>query len=222
MEHAQALLKSLYVMAMMVEARDAYTGGHLWRVSQFARLVAERMQLPADEVARVELGGFLHDLGKVGIPDAVLNKRDRLSDEEYAVIKTHPQVGADLLAGHPLAALAMDAVWLHHETPDGRGYPFHRRGTELTVEMRMIAVADVFQALAQKRPYRQPLSPARILDMLRAFVAQNRLDGAVVDLAGQDVEASWRAATGAESFAAWSRKAVLPCQVETRDDCRCR
>ena len=91
MEHAQALLKSLYVMAMMVEARDAYTGGHLWRVSQFARLVAERMQLPPDEVARVALGGFLHDLGKVGVPDATLRK-------------THPSMGARMLAGRQLAA----------------------------------------------------------------------------------------------------------------------
>ena len=65
----------------------------------------------------------LHDLGKVGVPDAVLNKPGKLTDEEYDIIKTHPRVGADLLAGHPLAALAMDAVLLHHETPDGRGYP---------------------------------------------------------------------------------------------------
>ncbi|MEC5205680.1 hypothetical protein QF022_000636 [Vogesella perlucida] len=166
MEHAQALLKSLYVMAMMVEARDAYTGGHLWRVSQFARLVAERMQLPADDVARVELGGFLHDLGKVGIPDAVLNKRDRLSDEEYAVIKTHPQVGADLLAGHPLAALAMDAVWLHHETPDGRGYPQGLSGSAIPRVARIVGVVDALDAMTSSRPYRAGMPLATALQII--------------------------------------------------------
>jgi len=166
MEHAQALLKSLYVMAMMVEARDAYTGGHLWRVSQFARLVAERMQLPADEVARVELGGFLHDLGKVGIPDAVLNKRDRLSDEEYAVIKTHPQVGADLLAGHPLAALAMDAVWLHHETPDGHGYPQGLSGSAIPRVARIVGVVDALDAMTSSRPYRAGMPLATALQII--------------------------------------------------------
>jgi len=166
MEHAQALLKSLYVMAMMVEARDAYTGGHLWRVSQFARLVAERMQLPADEVARIELGGFLHDLGKVGIPDAVLNKRDRLSDEEYAVIKTHPQVGADLLAGHPLAELAMDAVRLHHETPDGRGYPLGLRGLAIPRVARIVGVVDALDAMTSSRPYRAGMPLAKALQII--------------------------------------------------------
>lgn len=166
MDQAQALLKSLYVMAMMVEARDAYTGGHLWRVSQFARLVAERMQLPPDEVARVALGGFLHDLGKVGIPDAVLNKRDRLTDEEYAVIKTHPQVGADLLAGHPLAALAMDAVWLHHETPDGRGYPRGLAGAAIPLVARIVGVVDALDAMTSSRPYRAGMPLAKALQII--------------------------------------------------------
>lgn len=166
MEQAQALLKSLYVMAMMVEARDAYTGGHLWRVSQFARLVAERMSLPPDEVARVALGGFLHDLGKVGIPDAVLNKRDRLTDEEYAVIKTHPQVGADLLAGHPLAALAMDAVWLHHETPDGRGYPRGLAGAAIPLVARIVGVVDALDAMTSSRPYRAGMPLAKALQII--------------------------------------------------------
>lgn len=86
----------------------------------------------------------------------------------------------------------------HHETPDGRGYPFHCGGAELTVEMRIIAVSDVFQALAQQRPYRRSLSPAQILDMLRTFVRQNRLDGSVVDRVDQHLDECWQAATGLE------------------------
>ena len=124
------------------------------------------MQLPADEVARIELGGFLHDLGKVGIPDAVLNKRDRLTDEEYAVIKTHPQVGADLLAGHPLAALAMDAVWLHHETPDGRGYPQGLSGSAIPRVARIVGVVDALDAMTSSRPYRAGMPLATALQII--------------------------------------------------------
>jgi HD-GYP domain-containing protein (c-di-GMP phosphodiesterase class II) len=110
-------------MSLLVEARDPYTGGHLWRVSQFSRLIALDMGLESSEVARITLGGFLHDLGKIGIPDSILNKRDKLTDEEYAVIKTHPTIGSRLLSGHPLRDLVDVAVTMHHETPDGRGYP---------------------------------------------------------------------------------------------------
>lgn len=119
----ESLLRSLYAMSLLVEARDPYTGGHLWRVSQFSRLIALDMGLESSEVARITLGGFLHDLGKIGIPDSILNKRDKLTDEEYAVIKTHPTIGSRLLSGHPLRDLVDVAVTMHHETPDGRGYP---------------------------------------------------------------------------------------------------
>lgn len=100
---ADHLLASLLTMAWFVEARDPYTGGHLWRVSRYARLLAEAAGFNDADAARISLGGFLHDLGKVGVPDAILCKPDRLSDAEYVVIKTHPSVGLRLLSGHPLA-----------------------------------------------------------------------------------------------------------------------
>jgi len=99
------LLTSLLVMAWMVEARDPYTGGHLWRVSRFARLLAADAGLREADVARIAVGGFLHDLGKISVPDQILGKQDRLTDQEYDVIKIHPEIGWRLLAGHPLAAL---------------------------------------------------------------------------------------------------------------------
>lgn len=160
------LLKTLYTMAMMVEARDAYTGGHLWRVAQFSRLLAQASGLSALEVERIALGGFLHDLGKIGVPDAVLNKPDRLTDEEYDIIKTHPQVGADLLAGHPLAELAMDAVLLHHETPDGRGYPQGRKADAIPLVARIVGIADAFDAMTSSRPYRAGMPIARALHII--------------------------------------------------------
>ena len=101
--HQEDLLTSLLVMAWMVEARDPYTGGHLWRVSQFSQLLATRAGLPGADVARITVGAFLHDLGKISIPDHILGKKDRLTDEEYAVVRTHPDVGWRMLSSHPLA-----------------------------------------------------------------------------------------------------------------------
>jgi HD-GYP domain-containing protein (c-di-GMP phosphodiesterase class II) len=114
------LLESLLGMAWVVEARDPYTGGHLWRVARYAALLCQRAGGSKALCARAAIGGFLHDLGKVGVPDAILRKASSLSDDEYAVIRTHPDVGARLLAAHPLANWALDAVQSHHERPDGR------------------------------------------------------------------------------------------------------
>lgn len=148
------LLASLMVMAWFVEARDPYTGGHLWRVSQYARLLAAAGGLPPDEVARISLGGFLHDLGKIGVPDAILRKPASLSDEEYAVIKTHPEMGLRMLAGHPLAGLVKNAIHLHHERPDGSGYPVGLTHESIPLEARIVGVCDAFDAMTSHRPYR--------------------------------------------------------------------
>jgi hypothetical protein len=166
LNHLEQLLKSLYVMAALVEARDPYTGGHLWRVSQFSRLLAEDSGLPASDVARIALGGFLHDLGKVGVPDAILNKPDRLTDDEYAIIKTHPLVGERLLSGHPLAALAIEAVLSHHETPDGQGYPHRLSGDAITVDARIVGLTDAFDAMTSTRPYRRGMPIAKALNII--------------------------------------------------------
>lgn len=166
MNHIDDLLKSLYVMASMVEARDPYTGGHLWRVSQYSRLLAERHGLPTTDVARIALGGFLHDLGKVGVPDAILNKPDRLSDEEYAVIKTHPEVGSRLLSEHPLAGLARAAVLSHHEMPDGRGYPHRLAGHDIPLDARIVGICDAFDAMTSTRPYRRGMPVDKALSII--------------------------------------------------------
>jgi hypothetical protein len=156
--HAEQMLQTLFIMAWFVEARDPYTGGHLWRVSQFSRLLAENAGLSDADVARIALGGFLHDLGKVGVPDAILRKPDRLTADEYTVIRTHPEVGARLLAGHPLAALALDAVLHHHETPDGNGYPRGLAGADIPDDARIVGICDAFDAMTSTRPYRQGMA----------------------------------------------------------------
>lgn len=166
-QHQEDLLTSLLVMAWMVEARDPYTGGHLWRVSRFSRLLAEKIGLPAGEVARIAIGAFLHDLGKVSIPDHILGKKDRLTDDEFAVIKTHPEVGWRMLAGHPLAVLAEAAIRAHHETPDGRGYPRGLAGEAVPLDARIVGICDAFDAMTSTRPYRRGMPIAKALEIIR-------------------------------------------------------
>lgn len=164
--YQQHLLISLMSLASVVEARDAYTGGHLWRVSQFSRRVALNMGLGIGDATRIEIGGFLHDVGKIAVPDAILNKTGRLTEDEYAVIKTHPQSGADLLAQHPLAALAMDAVLMHHETPDGKGYPAGLVAEQIPLSAKIIGVCDAFDAMTSTRPYRAGMPLPKVLGIL--------------------------------------------------------
>lgn len=161
------LLTSLAVMAWFVEAKDPYTGGHLWRVSQYAKLMARHQGFADADIARIGLGGFLHDIGKVSIADAVLGKPGQLSDDEFAIIKTHPGNGARLLAAHPLSDLVIKAVELHHERPDGKGYPFGLSQQQIPLEAAIIGVADAFDAMTSARPYRAPMSKQKALSILQ-------------------------------------------------------
>ena len=168
----EGLLSSLLIMAWMVEARDPYTGGHLWRVSRFARLLAAESGLPENDVARISVGGFLHDLGKVGVPDHILNKKDGLTDGEYEVIKTHPEVGWRMLAGHPLAQLAEAAVRAHHEMPDGKGYPKGLRQEDIPVDARIVGICDAFDAMTSTRPYRRGMTIDKALSIIEENLGQ--------------------------------------------------
>lgn len=200
LRHQEDLLTTLLVMAWMVEARDPYTGGHLWRVSRFSRLLAADAGLPDADVARISIGGFLHDLDKISIPDHILGKKDRLTDDEYAVIKTHPDVGWRMLAGHPLARLAEAAVRAHHETPDGGGYPRGLAGAAVPVDARIVGVCDAFDAMTSTRPYRRGMPIEKALGIIeenlgrqfdlefgRRFVALGR-DGQLDHIVGHSDE----------------------------------
>lgn len=184
------LLKSLAMMASVIEARDAYTGGHLWRVSQYSQHVAEAAGLPAEMVFLSRLGGFLHDIGKISIPDVILGKRGKLTEPEYEMVKTHPGIGATLIQDHPLGSLALPAVHQHHEWVNGRGYPDCLQSDQISIFARIVSIADAFDALTSTRPYRRgvDLMPAvealkaergsqfdaRLLD---AFIQRSRLPG---------------------------------------------
>lgn len=165
-ELTNPLLQSLLAMAWFVEARDPYTGGHLWRVSRYAYLLATGMRLTKADCARISLGGFLHDLGKIGIPDAILGKTGALTDQEYTQIKTHPDIGLRLLGGHPLAPLVESAVGSHHERPDGKGYPKGLSGDALSLDARIVGLCDAFDAMTSQRPYRSGMSEEKALAII--------------------------------------------------------
>ena len=181
------LLASLMIMGSVVEARDAYTGGHLWRVGQYARLLAEEIGLDRKDVFIAATGGFLHDLGKVGIPDAILNGAHILSSHQMAVIRTHPEIGRTVMVEHPLAFLALDAIAHHHERVDGSGYPDGLVGDDIPLVARIVGVCDAFDAMTSTRSYRHamPLERASAIleegqgtqfdaDLVKSFLSLSR------------------------------------------------
>ncbi len=162
------LLKSLLVFGSVIEARDAYTGGHTWRVAHYSRRLAEKIGLSDTGVFMASLGGFVHDIGKVGVSDLILNKPASLDEPEYGLIRLHPVTGRSILIDHPLAALVLDAVHHHHERIDGAGYPDQLSGDQLSIHPKIISIADAFDAMTSTRPYRAALGPAEAIARLRA------------------------------------------------------
>lgn len=164
---AQHALLSSLALAWVIEARDPYTGGHLWRVSRFATLPGQQAGLSESETWTVSLGAFLHDLGKIAVPDNILRKTDRLTKEEYSVIKTHSEIGKALLAKHPIGSLAMDAVYSHHERPDGKSYPHGLTAGEIPQASAIVGIGDAFDAMTRTRPYRQGIPIERALSIIQ-------------------------------------------------------
>jgi len=174
-------LKSLLGLAMVVEARDPYTAGHLWRVSRLASLLAARGGLSAHDCACCEAGGFLHDLGKVAMPDSVLGKPAELTPDEFEVMQTHPSVGARVLGGHALGSMVYAAVRSHHERPDGTGYPDGLSKDDIPLTARVVGLVDAFDAMTSDRPYRKGMPIEQALSRIREGRGR-QFDAAWVDV----------------------------------------
>lgn len=149
-----------------MEAKDVFLRGHSQRVAELAAAIAEELGLDADSAGLIRIAGSIHDVGKIGIRETVLHKPGPLTAEEFAHIKTHVQIGVDILA--PLGHLgeALDYVAQHHEQLDGTGYPHGLCGEEISLGGRILAVADMFDALTSRRPYREPLTPSQAIELL--------------------------------------------------------
>ena len=155
-----------------VEARDAYTGHHAERVAAYGAEIGTAAGLPAEEIARLEFGFLLHDIGKVAIPDAILYKPDALTDEERTLMEQHPLIGADIVGRVEFLSGAVEVVRSHHEHWDGRGYPDGLAGEVIPLAARVFAVADVLDALTTDRPYRPASTFATAREMITAESGQ--------------------------------------------------
>jgi putative nucleotidyltransferase with HDIG domain len=150
----EAYLGSIRAFAAMLDARDPYTAGHSERVSALSVLMGRQLGLCENDLEVLRLGALLHDIGKIGVSDAILRKPGALTAEEYEQLKRHPTIGAHVLRQLPFLTPHIPIVELHHERPDGRGYPLGLRGDEIPLAARIVHVADAFDAITSARAYR--------------------------------------------------------------------
>ncbi|MDE7399674.1 MAG: HD-GYP domain-containing protein [Oscillospiraceae bacterium] len=147
----------ILTLAKTIDAKDKYTNGHSERVAAYSREIAKRMGMPEEEQREIYYMGLLHDIGKIGIPDAIINKTAKLTDEEYHMILKHPEIGGEILATiSELPTISIGAKY-HHEKYDGTGYPNKIAGEDIPLEARIIGIADAYDAMASKRSYRDVL-----------------------------------------------------------------
>jgi PAS domain S-box-containing protein len=179
-QQKMAMEGTVQAIAYTIETRDPYTAGHQRRVTKLACAIGEEMGLSADRIEGLRMSGELHDIGKIHVPAEILSKPGQLSEAEYNIIKTHPQVGHDILKTIEFAWPVAKIVLQHHERMDGSGYPLELKGDDILLEARILAVADVIEAMATHRPYRPALS---IDEALKEIVKNkgNHYDSAVVD-----------------------------------------
>jgi diguanylate cyclase (GGDEF)-like protein/putative nucleotidyltransferase with HDIG domain len=165
-------------LAEAVDLRFSGSARHSETVGRYAAMMASELGLSQERIERVRLAGMLHDVGKVGVPDSILSKPAQLTDEEFAVIKRHPELGAQILE-HPGLTDVRQWVGAHHERPDGRGYPCGLAGEKIPIEARILAVADAYEAMTSDRAYRAAIGPTAAREELRRCVA-SQFDGRVV------------------------------------------
>lgn len=160
------LIDTIHAIFTAVDFKDPITGGHSNRVSDISMEIIEALDLDPDRAEDIYLGSLIHDIGKIGIPDAILNKPGCLTKEEFAQIQTHPDIGRDIMAKVELPAETVETLHQHHERYDGSGYPKGLQAEEISLGGRIVAVADVFDALSAERPYRSPMPIEEVCDFI--------------------------------------------------------
>jgi putative nucleotidyltransferase with HDIG domain len=168
-------------IAQTIELRDPFTEGHCDRVTAFALKIAEALRLPEGTRRMIKLGSWLHDCGKIGVPETILNRPGKLSAAEFDVVKKHPGWGAEVGRQADLPEEVINIIFFHHERFDGRGYPTGLKGTEIPLVARIVAVADVFDAMSTDRPYAKGYDPAEAMRVI-AVLRGAALDPQLVDI----------------------------------------
>jgi putative nucleotidyltransferase with HDIG domain len=190
----KSLLQVANIFASIVDAKSHYTIEHSKGVARLARHIASEFGMSGEQCSVLEVAGLLHDIGKLKIPDEILEKPGPLTPEEKAVMMSHSFESYQLLK--PISGFDDISKWaaFHHEYISGEGYPFHLHREQLPREARIITVADIFQALVQERPYRSPAKPQKVQSTLEEMGSNKKLDSDIVAFVNQNMESCWQAA----------------------------
>jgi putative nucleotidyltransferase with HDIG domain len=187
-QNQELFLETIRTLAAAIDAKDPYTRGHSERVSSYSMAIARHLGLTQEEVFRVRIAAILHDVGKLGIRDGILNKPGGLTEEEFEVMRQHPGIGAQIMSPIRMLKDIIPGIRNHHETWDGKGYPDRLTGDQIPMVARIIGVADTFDAMTTTRPYQQAMELEFVLEKMRSM-SGSRFDRQVVDALLAAVEA---------------------------------
>ncbi len=179
-ENRELFLSSIQMLAGAVDEKDPYTRGHSDRVTRYSVAIAKEMALPIEEVERVRISAQLHDVGKIGIEDRILKKPGALTPDEFELMKAHTTKGANILSKVEQLREMIPGIELHHESMDGRGYPYGLKGDDIPVVARIVMVADTFDAMTTNRPYQMGMDPEYVVRIISSL-SGTKFDPAVVD-----------------------------------------
>ncbi len=166
-EANENLIESIFAFAKTIEVKDHYTGEHVEKTVKYATDIAKALDLPSSEIEMVHQAAMLHDLGKIGISESILNKKAKLTRKEIDEIRRHPRIAADILRPIHVLNAIIPFILYHHERWDGKGYPNRLKGEDIPLGARIVAIADVYQALISKRPYRKAFSKSKALELIK-------------------------------------------------------
>jgi putative two-component system response regulator len=178
LERAEAVL---FTLARSIEGKDPYTHGHCERLSDYSARLGEHLRLTEDEITALRRAGIVHDVGKIAVPDAILLKPGRLTEEEWKVVRQHPVVGERICAPLKSFRLVLPIIRHHHEKLDGSGYPDGLRGDAIPITARVIQIVDIFDALTTDRPYKKAFSTADALQTMREELAKGWWDRSIFE-----------------------------------------
>jgi HD-GYP domain-containing protein (c-di-GMP phosphodiesterase class II) len=178
-ENRDLFVGTVKALAAAIDGKDRYTRGHSERVSRVSVAIGQRLGMGPDELETLRLSALLHDVGKIGIDDSILKKPAALTDEEYEIMKTHPQQGYKIMKNIPAMEAFLPGMYMHHEMVNGKGYPQGLTDDEIPLQAKIVSVADTFDAMTIDRPYSKGMNLEQALEIIQSYVG-TRYDGAVV------------------------------------------